>query len=258
MTVQAGETNWVDELAIITGAAGAMGGTVVRALLERGARVVGLDREHSLSADPVESDRYTPIAVDLSSRRSVVDAFGAIDEIGTPTMAATFAAVPSATRFAADATEEEWERIMSVNLAGSFWVCQQALGRMMPAKKGSIVLISSLAGHMARQTHNTHLYSISKAGVIGMTRTLAAEAGSAGVRVNCIAPGLHDSRIWQRGTHTKESWELYTSQWIANSPLHRVGQPDDMVGPTLFFLGAASANLTGQVVMADGGKSIWF
>ncbi len=83
---------------------------------------------------------------------------------------------------------------------------------------------------------HTHICAISKAGVIGLTTTLAAEAGEAGVRVNCIAPGLHRSRMWSHGG-TSETMNAYAEQWVQETPLHRFGEPEDMVGPTLFFLG---------------------
>jgi NAD(P)-dependent dehydrogenase (short-subunit alcohol dehydrogenase family) len=77
------------------------------------------------------------------------------------------------------------------------------------------------------------------------------------VRVNCIAPGLHKTLMWKYGS-TQEKYDQYVERWIDNNPLHKVGEPEDMVGPTLFFLSSASSYMTGQVIFQDGGKSIWF
>ena len=134
----------------------------------------------------------------------------------------------------------------AVNLA-----LRQAARSMKPHKRGAIVNISSGAGRTYTRT-GVQAYAAAKAGVIGLTRQIARELGPHGIRVNCIAPGL----ISVRATHEEirnipdEAMKAH----LANVALGRLGKPDDLVGPVLFFLGSDAEYVTGQTISVDGGS----
>jgi NAD(P)-dependent dehydrogenase (short-subunit alcohol dehydrogenase family) len=252
-------TVWDEEVAVITGAAGAMGGAVAKELLRRGTKVAGIDLGSALDGYASTlgdlGANFLGVPTDIKSRDDIVAAFETVnDRFGLSTMLATFAAVTSSADSILDCTADQWERVLCVDLAGTFWVCQQAMSQMIPNGKGSIVTIASLAGIQARQAYQSHIYAAAKGGVIALSTSLAAEAGPHGIRVNCIAPGLHKSPMWSQGANA-ETLRVYQERWIADSPLQRVADPEDMVGPTLFLLGAESAYITGQLLISDGGKS---
>ncbi len=153
---------------------------------------------------------------------------------------------------AGDVTEDDYDAILDVNLKGAY-VMSQEVGRAMVARgSGSQINIASL--NTDRPLLNVSPYAISKAGMAGMTRALAAEWGPSGVRVNALAPGFILTDL------TEKLWSDPTMHdWgIANTPARRLGQPEDMVGTALFLASAASAFLTGQIIYVDGGfTSAW-
>ncbi len=157
-----------------------------------------------------------------------------------------------------DTEPAEWERVGGVNLAGSFWSCREALRRMSRLRRGSIANISSINGLMARKNYHTHIYAVSKAGVIGLAKTLAAEAAEYGVRVNCVAPGVHMSRMQVEMMGSDSNAAGFIEKAVAFTALGRAGTGRDMAGPVLFLLGPDSAYMTGQVLVSDGGRSMWY
>src|SRR5438132_1149421 len=140
-----------------------------------------------------------------------------------------------------------WQKIIEVNLTGSLVTAQHAARRMIPRKHGSIVVISSIAGLDPMPA--IPAYSVSKAGLIGLTKALAKELGPSGVRVNAIAPGLIETKFSAALFQDRPGYE----QVIRQTPLGRHGQPDDIVGAAVFLASEASAYITGQVIVVDGG-----
>lgn len=150
-----------------------------------------------------------------------------------------------ATRFTAD----EYDFVVDINLKGAFFIAQEVGKQMVQQGSGSIINIDSLNTYAPLK--NVTPYAMSKAGVVMMTRSLALEWGSKGVRVNSIAPGFILTDL------TKKLWSDPTLQeWgTTNTPLGRLGQPDDMIGAAVFLASDAAAFMTGQVVRVDGGFS---
>jgi NAD(P)-dependent dehydrogenase (short-subunit alcohol dehydrogenase family) len=136
---------------------------------------------------------------------------------------------------------------MGTNLKGYF-LCAQAAGRqMVRQKKGKIINIASQ--HAFRGTPNMGAYSVVKAGVVMLTRVLAKELGSHGVRANAIAPGMI------RTEFSRASWSdaQVVSRYEAATPLGRIGEPDDVLGAVLFLASDASTYVTGHTILVDGG-----
>lgn len=142
-----------------------------------------------------------------------------------------------------DITDEDWERMLSVNLSGVFYLTRAILPKMISRKNGAIINISSVWGVYGASCE-VH-YSAAKAGIIGMTKALAKEAGPSGITVNAIAPGVIESPM---NAHLSPE---ETNGLIEETPLERLGKPSDVASAALFL--ARSGFITGQVLGVDGG-----
>jgi 3-oxoacyl-[acyl-carrier protein] reductase len=140
---------------------------------------------------------------------------------------------------------EDFDAVIATNLGGAFHVCQAAARRMLRRRRGSIVTMSSIVGvhGNAGQTN----YSASKAGLIGLTKSLAKEIGSRGVRVNCIAPGYIATEL------TDVLPDSAREALLASTPLGRLGEPEDIARCVRFLVSDASGFVTGAVLSVDGG-----
>lgn len=250
---------WAGRVAVVTGGAGAMGQAVVRALMEKGVKVAVFDMKDPL--DQVElgsSDDWLAVPLDLAERAQIVDGYRAVDEsFGRVDMLVNLAALNSTRVGLADVEPDEWQRVMSVNLAGTFWMCQEAVRRMQrQGGGGSIVNISSINGFRARFQFPTHVYAIAKAGVIGLTMTLASEVGQYGIRVNCVAPGIHMSPMALEAAGPGDAGRRYFQEAADATPLRRVADASEMAGPIMFLLSEAAGYMTGQVLPSDGGRAL--
>ena len=145
-----------------------------------------------------------------------------------------------------DTTEEEWERIMNVNLKGTF-ICSKAVMEVMKKQKyGKIVNIASASGKIGGVATGPH-YSASKAGIICFTKTLARELAPYGINVNCVAPGPIDTPMFQ--LFSKETRESI----IKRIPLGRIGEPRDVAEAVLFLVSDAAKYITGETLDVNGG-----
>ncbi|TFE03041.1 SDR family NAD(P)-dependent oxidoreductase [Jeotgalibacillus salarius] len=151
---------------------------------------------------------------------------------------------------ASDVTEDEWVRIMDTNVKSAFMMSQAVGTRMQENNGGSILSVSSVAGHVALKTGV--VYAASKAAMIQMTKVLAYEWGSSGVRVNSIGPWYFETPLTK---HLLED-ENYLNDILAVTPLKRVGQVEELIGPALFLSSEAGSYVTGQTLFVDGGMTI--
>jgi len=146
---------------------------------------------------------------------------------------------------------DKWNRVIETNLTGAFLFAQAAGREMLKAKSGSIINIASIAG-MRSATHGPHYagYVASKAGLMGLTRELAATWGTSGVRVNAIAPGFFHSRL------ADPVIELVEPEIVRRNPIPRVGAAGELKGVAVFLASDASSYITGQTIIVDGGGTI--
>ncbi|MCJ8499263.1 SDR family NAD(P)-dependent oxidoreductase [Desulfatitalea alkaliphila] len=146
--------------------------------------------------------------------------------------------------------DEAFAKIIDSNLKSTHWLCHMVLPGMLQRRAGNIVVVSSIAGLRASEALGA--YGISKAGEIALVRNLAAEYGPHNIRVNAIAPGLIKTDF------AKALWDNpeYREQRLKATPLRRIGDPMDVAGVALFLVSDASAFMTGQVLVVDGGVTV--
>jgi NAD(P)-dependent dehydrogenase (short-subunit alcohol dehydrogenase family) len=247
-------------VAVVTGAGQGIGAACARALGEAGARVVVAD---------MMADRVAKTVAELKS--TGIDAHGiALDVTKSSDVAATVkrivsdhkrvdilvnnAGVAKSDVRAEDTTDDHWRFHMDVNLDGLFWCCRDFGRHMLALGKGSIVNIGSMSGFIVNKPQPQAFYNASKAAVHHLTRSLAAEWGQRGVRVNAVAPTYIETPLTKFGIEGNP--EMY-KQWLDMTPMHRVGQPDEIASIVLFLASDAASLMTGSIVVADGGYTCW-
>jgi NAD(P)-dependent dehydrogenase (short-subunit alcohol dehydrogenase family) len=246
-------------VAVVTGAGQGIGLACAEALGEAGAHVVVTD----ISAERSEAGRAALAAKGYSVEADVIDigdsaSVNAVaDRLASAGRAADIlvanAGIAQAGVPGEDLSDADWERMININLNGAFRSCR-AFGKHMLAKgKGSIVTIGSMSGTIVNRPQQQVHYNAAKAGVHHMTRSFAAEWATRGVRVNSVAPTYIDTPLL---TFAKEDKPMY-EQWLDMTPMHRLGQPDEIAAIVLFLASDASSLMTGSIVTADAGYTCW-
>ena len=170
-----------------------------------------------------------------------------MDEFGRIDVLVNNAGVLIPARFL-DSTEEMWDTTIDVNLKGSYLCSKEVAPIMLDQKKGKIINISSVCGLGQKSALGNTPYVVSKAGVIGLTRSLAINLGPA-INVNAIAPGIIETDLTRKRLENKE----YYNYWIDRTPLGRIGRPEDLSGAVIYLSSEASNLLTGHTILIDGG-----
>lgn len=248
--------NLTGKTAFITGGSRGLGAEIAEGLAEAGARLFLLARREQWLKPTVEAFRERGVACagttcDVSNPDDVEQAvaqavkeFGSID-ILVNNAGVTWGAPPEEMPF------EKWKQVLDINLTGT-WLCSQAVGRRMLAQGGGVIVnIASIAGLAGSVGVEMSIpgYAASKAGVLGLTRELAAQWGRKGIRVNAIAPGFFPSRM------TEKLLDRMQAQYEAGVPLGRVGRPGELKGVAVFLASEASSYITGQTIVVDGGAT---
>lgn len=240
-----------DQVVLVSGGSRGIGRAIAAGFANAGAQVIISSRDGNSLKAAVESmtgaktTKYRVADVAKSNNvsklvASVMEEFGRIDTLinvaGVNRRKPVF-----------DVTEDDYDFIMDINLKGAWMLAKEVGKHQVKAGKGCQINISSLNND--KPLANVAPYAMSKAAMGHMTKVMAMEWGPHGVRVNAIAPGFVITDL------TRKLWSLKSMQdWVMpNTPLRRLGQPEDMVGAALFLASQASAWMTGQILYVDGG-----
>lgn len=230
-----------DQVAFVTGGASGIGAATAQRFAKEGATVftadVAGDADFTLD---VRDEAAVAAAVD-----SVVEQHGRIDVVVNAAGVAGGGPVHMV-------DEDEWNRVIDVNLKGTFIVCKHVCAQMVKQKSGSVVNISSIEG--TEGTEGGSVYNASKGGVIMLTKSMAIDYGSTGIRVNAVCPGgvrtpLLLSLIDQPGM------EAYKSKMLDAHKLGRFGEPEEIANAVLFLASSEASFMTGSTMIVDGGMT---
>jgi 2-hydroxycyclohexanecarboxyl-CoA dehydrogenase len=244
----------------VTGGASGIGLAVSRRLARNGASVAVLDldagaAEQAAAELRAEGARAIGVGVDVSDRAAVEKALDTVrDEAGPIEIMVTSAGISLAAPFL-DITIEDWERVLAVNLTGTFHCLQLAVPDMIAAGWGRIVTISSSSAQSG--SRNQAHYSASKGGVIVLTKTLAVELGKHGITVNTIPPRAVVTPMFNAAPFMQQGDpSAVLEQMAARSPVGRLGVPDDIAAAAAFLCSEDAGYITGQVIGVNGGSYI--
>ncbi len=247
-------------VAVVTGGGQGIGAACAQALGEAGAKVVIAelrpDRAEACVADLAKAGieaEAAPLDVTKSAEVDKV-AEQIIGKHGRVDILVNNAGVAKSDVCAEDTSDEHWRYHMDVNLDGLFWCCRAFGRQMLKQGSGSIVNIGSMSGLIVNKPQPQSFYNASKAAVHHLTKSLAAEWGARGVRVNAVAPTYIETPLTAFGMN--EAPEMY-KVWLDMTPMARVGQPEEIASVVHFLASDAASLVTGAIVVADGGYSCW-
>lgn len=251
--------NLTDQVAVVTGGARNIGLACATAFGEAGAKIVITDIDDASGKEAVAGLQAAGIDasfehMDVCNSREVTAVADRVQQkYGRIDILVANAGICFNTP-GEEISDEEWAKVVDVNLNGVFY-CDRAFGTHMLAnpKGGRIINIGSISGQIAPKPQPQSHYNATKAAVHMLTKSLAAEWADRGVRVNAIAPTYVETDITKRGM-ARQDW---FSTWMEMTPMHRMGQPSEIASVALFLASDLSSLMTGSVVVADGGYTCW-
>ncbi len=230
------------KIALVTGGSGGIGSAVCRRLAADGYTVgVGYFRNQAWAEALAREIGGFPAYADVSRPEEVEAVFAAAGEVELLVVSAGIAHYGLIT----DLSYDDWRELMAVNLDGAFLCCRAAVPGMVRRKRGNIILISSMWGQVGASCEAA--YSASKSGLIGLTKALAKELAPSGIRVNCVAPGV------VRTPMLKDFSEEDLENLRLETPLERLGEPEDVAELVSYLASERARFMTGQVIGLNGG-----
>jgi len=247
------------KIAVVTGAARGIGLATAEALAEAGALVVLTDMNADLLAKAAETlavkgfrvDTELVDVTDSGAAQRVNDAV--VARHGRVDVLVNNAGIAISNHPAETMTDEIWNKVIDVNLNGVFWACRAFGKGMLERGAGSIVNVGSMSGFIVNRPQEQVNYNASKAAVHHLTKSLAAEWGARGVRVNAVAPTYIDTEMNTYVYQDKEKLQ----HWVGGTPMNRMGRVDEVASVILFLASDAASLMTGSIVLADGGYVCW-
>jgi NAD(P)-dependent dehydrogenase (short-subunit alcohol dehydrogenase family) len=248
------------KVAVVTGAAGVIGTATIRLLAERGARIVAIDRREqdlkSAIGDLPASTEALVVAADVTQEDEVANYVrAACDKFGTIDVFYNNAGVEGEVKPITEYSLEAFRRVIDVNVIGVFLGLKHVLPVMLKQNKGSIINTASIAGLMG--SPHIAVYSASKHAVVGLTKSVAWECTGTGVRINCVCPGLIDSRMLSAifqgrfGGNAPPPMEKI----VERIPARRLGQASEVASIVAFLASDEASYVSGSAYTVDGGRT---
>jgi 3-oxoacyl-[acyl-carrier protein] reductase len=239
------------QVALVTGGSRGIGLAIARSLAEAGARVAVVARDAARAqsaADSLPGEGHRGFACDVADSESVATLVKGVEEaLGTPDVLVNNAGV-TRDNLLMRIKDEDWDQVVDTNLKGAFNTIRALSRGMMKKKGGRVINITSVVGITGNKGQAN--YAASKAGLIGLTKSVAKELASRGILVNAIAPGYIETDM------TAELPEAAREALQQQIAVGRLGQPEDIASVVRFLAGPGAAYITGQVLVVDGGMVI--
>ena len=245
-------------VAFVTGAGRGIGREIARTLADAGADVASVgttagDVEDAADDVRGRGRRAVALVADVSEPAQVDAAVKrAVDELGRIDILVNAAGIARHSP-AEEMTDEDWRRVVGVNLDGTWWCCRAVGRHMLERSSGSIVNIASMSGSIVNWPQSQSAYNASKAAVIHLTRSLASEWASRGLRVNSVSPGYIATAMTEKGFRTNPEWGR---TWLEMTPMGRMGTPADVANAVWYLASDAAAFATGTDLIVDGGYTV--
>ena len=236
-----------DRVAIVTGGARGIGDAIVGALLEAGARVASFDKIAATKPRP----GVLYLDVDVTSPDGVAAGFAAVDKDFGPVGILVNNAGIQRVGLIGQISFADWSSVIATHLNGFFLCASQAVPRMVEQGRGAIVSIASTAAFVGLPGRGP--YCAAKAGIVSLTRSLATEVATLGVRVNAVAPGFTRTQLIQQGL---DDGSLQEDWMVQRVPMRRLGNVNEIAHVVRFLAGDEASYITGQTIVADGGWTV--
>ncbi len=236
--------------ALVTGATGGIGGAIAKALLEHGAKVaISGTREDRLNALAAElGGEVKALPCNLRDRTAVAALAGQAESaVGTLDILVNNAGITKDNLFLR-MSDEEWDDVIAVNLTATFVLCRAAVRNMMRRRYGRIVNIASISGVVGNPGQGN--YAASKAGMVGMTKSLAREVATRGITANCVAPGFIETPM------TASLDEKQVAAIAAAIPSGAFGKPEDIAAAVVYLASGEARYVTGETLHVNGGMAM--
>jgi len=247
-----------DQVGIVTGGGQGLGKIFSHAFAEAGADIVVAELNIDTGPETVrevtamgrralfvETDVANKLSIEVMVDRTIEE-FGRIDFLMNNAGIVKWCPAESV-------TEDDWKQVIDINLNGLFYCSQATAKHMIKQKKGCIINVASMSGYIVNRPQPQASYNASKAAVIHLTKSLAAEWAPYNIRVNAIAPGYMDTAM----THKSFEDPNYGPIWTDSIPMRRPGQPEELAPLAVFLASEASSYVTGSTILIDGGYTAW-
>jgi NAD(P)-dependent dehydrogenase (short-subunit alcohol dehydrogenase family) len=249
-----------NRVAVITGSANGMGKAMALRFAREGCDIAVVDLQLDSANKVVEEiksggGKAIAIRADISKSKEIksmieasIQTFGKIDILVNNAGAAGGGSLEAS-------DEDEWDQVLALNLKGAFLACKAAVPHMKKQRYGKLIFVSSMGA--VRPSVSVLAYHSAKAGIIGLTRNLAFELAPFNIYANCIVPGPIETPFWDplsKGMSAEQKKTFFAALAKKEVPLGRMGTPEDIAGPALFFASELSSYVTGQVMCVAGGQ----
>lgn len=242
--------NYRNDIAIVTGGAQGIGKEVVKGIIAGGGKVIIADINEEVGLKTVQElgEQTSFVKIDLANSDETTHIMNTIFEEHDVTVLVNSAGVISTAAFQ-DLDQEEWDKVIQVNLTGTFATCNAMYKHLIKRGGGRIVNVSSVAGKIGGGLLGTAAYATSKAGVNGLTKAIAKEGGKFGIRCNAVCPSYTNTEMTNALKADKEK----EAKVIAGIPLGRRAEPEEIAQMILFFGSQNASFVTGEIGDVDGG-----